>query len=246
MLLTTIIVFTVLGSVGSVLVAALFLIFPNRIQNKLLPVLVSFATGALLGAAFLRLIPHAIEESSGYSVSLTVLLGIILFFLLEKLVLWRHCHEADCHVHNASGVLILIGDSFHNFIDGIIIAAAFFIDIWFGIATSISIISHEIPQEVGDFAILLNNNFSRKKACSLNIISGFSALAGGVMAYFFMMQIHSAIPFIMAVSAASFIYIAVGDLMQGMAQHYTIRDTIFQLTLMLAGIFTIVLFDTHG
>jgi len=245
MLLTYIIIFSLLGSLGSVLISGLFLIFPNKIQNKLLPGLVSYATGALLGAAFLRLIPHAIEESTGFDVSASVLGGILLFFLLEKLVLWRHCHETDCDVHNASGPLILIGDSFHNFVDGVVIAAAFYIDIWFGIATSISIISHEIPQEVGDFAILLSNNYSKKKAFSLNILSGLSAVVGGLLAYFFMQEIHSAVPFIMAVSASSFIYIAVGDLMQGMAQNYTLRDTTLQLILMFTGIGTILLLDFH-
>ena len=245
MLLTYIIIFSLLGSLGSVLFSGLFLIFPNKIQNKLLPALVSYATGALLGAAFLRLIPHAIEESTGFDVSASVLGGILLFFLLEKLVLWRHCHETDCDVHNASGPLILIGDSFHNFVDGVVIAAAFYIDIWFGIATSISIISHEIPQEVGDFAILLSNNYSKKKAFSLNILSGLSAVVGGLLAYFFMQEIHSAVPFIMAVSASSFIYIAVGDLMQGMAQNYTLRDTTLQLILMFTGIGTILLLDFH-
>ena len=245
MLLTYIIIFSILGSIGSVLISGLFLIFPNKIQNKLLPGLVSYATGALLGAAFLRLIPHAIEESTGFDVSASVLGGILLFFLLEKLVLWRHCHETDCDVHNASGPLILIGDSFHNFVDGVVIAAAFYIDIWFGIATSISIISHEIPQEVGDFAILLSNNYSKKKAFSLNILSGLSAVVGGFLAYFFMQEIHSAVPFIMAISASSFIYIAVGDLMQGMAQNYTLRDTTLQLILMFTGIGTILLLDFH-
>ncbi|MFQ6610201.1 MAG: ZIP family metal transporter [Fidelibacterota bacterium] len=245
MLLTYIIIFSLLGSLGSVLISGLFLISPNKIQNKLLPGLVSYATGALLGAAFLRLIPHAIEESAGFDVSASVLGGILLFFLLEKLVLWRHCHETDCHVHNASGLLILIGDSFHNFVDGVVIAAAFYIDIWFGIATSVSIISHEIPQEVGDFAILLSNNYSKKKAFSLNILSGLSAVVGGLLAYFFMQEIHSVVPFIMAVSASSFIYIAVGDLMQGMAQNYTLRDTTLQLSLMFAGIGTIILLDVH-
>ncbi|NQU67038.1 MAG: ZIP family metal transporter [Candidatus Marinimicrobia bacterium] len=245
MLLSYIIAFSFLGSLGSVLISGLFLVFPDRIQNKLLPGLVSYATGAMLGAAFLRLIPHAIEESTGSQVSAMVLAGIVLFFVLEKLVLWRHCHETDCHVHNASGPLILIGDSFHNFVDGVVIAAAFFIDVRFGIATSISIISHEIPQEVGDFAILLSNNYSKKKAFSLNIISGLSAVVGGILAYYFMLEIQSAIPLIMAVSASSFIYIAVGDLMQGMAQNYTLRDTTFQLLLMLAGIGTILVLDVH-
>ncbi len=246
MLLATIIIFSLLGSIGAILVASLFLVFPDRIQNRLLPALVSYATGALLGAAFLRLIPHALNSISGFNVSATVMVSILFFFILEKLVLWRHCHETDCSVHNASGPLILIGDAFHNLVDGVVIAAAFMHSVPLGIATSVSIISHEIPQEVGDFAILLNNNYSKKKAFGLNIISGLSALVGSVTAYFFMVEIQSATPYIMALSAGSFIYIAIGDLMPGLNKSNTARDGIVQTLLLLAGIGTILMMHNHG
>jgi zinc and cadmium transporter len=245
MILFYIIIFSVLGSIGAIIVAALFLTFPNRIQFKLLPGLISYATGALLGAAFIRLIPHSLELLDGEIVMSVVLLGIVIFFILEKLVLWRHCHKVNCEVHDASGPLILIGDAFHNFVDGVVITAAFLVSIPVGIATSISIISHEIPQEVGDFAILINNKYSKMKAFGLNIIAGFTSLIGALAAYFFMLKIQSSIGYIMALSASSFIYIAIGDLMPGLSNKNSLKQTISQVFLLLCGIGTIIIFNHH-
>jgi zinc and cadmium transporter len=242
MLLTYIIIFSVLGSVGAIIVAGLFLTFPDKIQNKLIPFMVSYATGTLLGSAFLGLIPEAMERLSPAKVSGTVLGGIILFFILEKLVIWRHCHHDECiDDHHTSGGLILIGDAFHNFVDGVIISVAFITSIPLGIATAFSVISHEIPQEVGDFVILLKNKYSRKKAFGLNIISGLTAVVGALLGYFFIGGMKSIIPYIMALSASSFIYIAIGDLIPELHKHSKIKAGMIQLSLMLLGILTIFL-----
>ncbi len=238
MILPYIIFFSILGSLGAIILASLLLLFPSKIWKVILPGLISYATGTLLGAAFLGLIPHALNTLPSKTVFMTVLGGLILFFLLEKIVLWRHCHDTDCHVHEASGSLILIGDAFHNFIDGIVIAAAFITSIPLGMATAFSVITHEIPQEVGDFAILLKNNYSKQKAFGLNIISGLSAALGGILAYFFMEWINITTPYIMGIASASFIYIAIGDLIPHLHEQNKIKDSLIQTILIIAGIMT--------
>jgi len=204
--------------------------------------LISYATGTLLGAAFLGLIPHALNDIPASAALSAVLGGIVLFFVLEKLVLWRHCHEERCEIHGTAGPLILIGDALHNFIDGVVIAAAFLTSIPLGIAASLAVISHEVPQEVGDFAILLESGYSRARAFLYNIISGLTALLGAVLAYLFLIGVKIAIPYIMALSAASFIYIATADLFPTLHRYANPKHGLRQLALMLAGIGTIVLF----
>src|SRR5688572_8196912 len=169
---------TVLGGVLSVLVAGLFLLMPERRRIAALPHLISFATGALLGAALLNLLPRAIEGAGMdqiHLVGLALVGGIFAFFILEKFVLWRHCHQENCEPHSptqrerdqASGTLILAGDAIHNALDGVLIAAAFLTDVRLGIVTSIAVIAHEIPQEIGDFAILLHSGMPRARAFTL-------------------------------------------------------------------------------
>ena len=242
MLLGWIMVFSILGSVGSIAGAALLLLFPEGTRGTLMPCLLSYATGTLLGAAFLGMIPHGLQQATALEVSGTVLAGIVLFFVLEKLIIWRHCHEEKCEVHAAAGPLILIGDAFHNFVDGFVIAAAFLTSIPLGIAASLAVIAHEIPQEVGDFAILLENGYSRTRALALNMLSSLTTLPGAVIAYFFLGATQEAIPFILALSAASFIYIAVADLVPILHRQVGITSTLRQLGLILAGIGTIALF----
>jgi zinc and cadmium transporter len=149
--------FSVLGSVGAIAGAALLLFFQEGTRKILLPCLLSYAIGTLLGAAFLGMIPNALEQNTALAISGTVLAGIVIFFVLEKIIIWRHCHEVECEAHGSAGPLILIGDAFHNFVDGFVIAAAFLTSVPLGIAASLAVIAHEIPQEVGDFAILLEN-----------------------------------------------------------------------------------------
>ena len=243
MLLSWIIVFSILGSVGAIFGAAMLLSFPAKMRTTLLPCLLSYATGTLLGAAFLGMIPKSMQQATALSVSSTILGGIVVFFFLEKMIIWRHCHDAECEVHSSAGPLILIGDAFHNFVDGFVIAAAFLTSIPLGIAASLAVIAHEIPQEVGDFAILLESGYSRMRALVLNMLSSLTTLPGALIAYFYLGTTMEAVPYILAISAASFIYIAVADLVPSMHHQIGIKSAAQQLILILAGIATIAYFQ---
>jgi zinc and cadmium transporter len=237
--------FSVLGSIGAVAGAALFLFFPEGIRKVLVPCLVSYATGTLLGAAFLGMIPAGLKLAPAFMVTATVLAGIVLFFVLEKLVLWRHCHDSECEVHGRAGPLILVGDAFHNFVDGVVISAAFLTSFPLGIVTSLAVIAHEVPQEVGDFAILLDNGYGRMKAFFLNGLSAATTLPGAMLAYFWLEETRAVVPYVLAISAASFIYIATADLIPGLHRQATPAASLRQLVLLLAGIGTIAIFH-HG
>ena len=234
--------FSVLGSLGAIAGAALLLLFRESTRKTLLPCLLSYAIGTLLGAAFLGMIPNALQQNTALAISGTVLAGIVIFFVLEKLIIWRHCHDAECEVHGAAGPLILVGDAFHNFVDGFVIAAAFLTSVPLGIAASLAVIAHEIPQEVGDFAILLENGYSKTRALVLNLLSSLTTLPGAVIAYFFLGATREAVPFILALSAASFIYIAIADLVPGLHRQVGLKPVITQLALILTGIGTIAAF----
>lgn len=238
-------VFSLLGSVGAIGGAALILLFPDTMRKRLLPCLLSYATGTLLGAAFLGMIPKSMQQAPPLNISITILAGIVMFFLLEKILLWRHCHDEDCEIHSQAGPLILIGDAFHNFVDGLVIAAAFLTSIPMGIATSLAVIAHEIPQEVGDFAILLHSGYEKMRALVLNFLSSLTTLLGATAAYYFLAETRQLVPYILAVSAASFIYIAVADLVPGLHKSTGLKATVLQVTLILAGIGTIALFRFH-
>lgn len=241
-MLLWIIGFSVLGSIGAVAGAALMLLFPEGIRWTLVPCLISYAAGTLLGAAFLGMIPAGLGQAPATAIMATVLAGMVLFFVLEKFVLWRHCHEGECEVHGRAGPLILIGDAFHNFVDGVVIAAAFLTSIPLGIAAALAVIAHEVPQEVGDFAILLDNGYGRTKALVLNSLSAASTLPGSVVAFFWLGEMREAVPYILALSAASFIYIATADLIPALHRQTTPVASLRQLVLLLAGIGTIAFF----
>ncbi len=243
MLLTWIIVFSILGSIGAISGAALLLTFPAQMRETLLPGLLSYATGTLLGAAFLGMLPESMEQIPASFASATVLAGILLFFLLEKMIIWRHCHETECQVHSSAGPLILIGDAFHNFVDGFVIAAAFIISVPLGITASLAVIAHEIPQEVGDFAILLNSGYTKKRALTLNTLSSLATLPGAVIAYYFLSDTKEAVPYILALSAASFIYIAIADLVPCLHRQIGLKPTLIQFVLVVAGVGTIAIFQ---
>ena len=259
-LLLWIIGFSLLGGIASVILASSFLLLSENTRNFAVPHLVSFAVGALLGASFLGLLPHALEHEHAidpHDIGLTLLLGLLSFFILEKLVLWRHCHHDHCdghlpeitdqtkHQHNqAAGTLILIGDTIHNFVDGILIAAAFMTDIHLGIVTALAIAAHEIPQELGDFVILLHSGFNRKKALLYNILSSLGTVAGALLAYFAIEGMHHILPYILVVAASSFIYIAVADLIPGLHDKVKPSETLQQVLLIAAG--TIFIFITHS
>lgn len=244
-MLLWIITFSALCSVGAVAGSALFLLFPENIRKILVPGLISYATGTLLGAAFLCMIPAALKLAPAIDVTTAVLSGMVLFFVLEKLVLWRHCHDNACEAHGRAAPLILVGDAVHNFVDGVVIATAFLTSIPLGVATSLAVIAHEIPQEVGDFAILLNNGYGRAKALILNTLSAAATVPGALFAYFWLSETRAVVPYVLAISAASFIYIATADLIPGLHKQVTMTDSLRQLILLLAGIVTIVIFN-HG
>ena len=212
-------------------------------------VLISYAIGALLGAAFLEILPHALEHGDAHRMTSTVLFGILVFFVLEKLVLWRHCHHDHCEAHDAhapthdhgrSGLLILIGDTFHNFVDGILIAAAFLESTQLGIVTALAIIAHEIPQEVGDYLILLHSGYSRARALAFNLLSSLATLVGAMLAYFALSQLTEWIPTLLGLAAASMIYVAVADLIPSLHKRTELKATLQQISLIGLGVASIV------
>ena len=242
--LTWIISASLLGGVLSVSAAAL-LAFSAR--AAWVPVLVSYAIGALLGAVFLDILPHAFELTRNIEhMAATILLGIMLFFVLEKLVLWRHCHHDTCeahgtvpppaHDHGRSGMMIMVGDTFHNFVDGILIAAAFLADVQLGVVTALAIIAHEIPQEVGDFLILLHSGYSKRQALIFNLVSSVATLVGALLGYFALQDMQEWVPFILGIAAASMLYVAVADLIPGLHKRTELQATLQQVTLIGLGI----------
>ena len=283
--LTWIILSSLLGGVLSVSLAALFAL---NVRTTWVPMLVSYAIGAMLGAVFLEILPHAFSLAGDVeSVSATLLLGLLLFFVLEKLVIWRHCHGDHCEVHamhteencpvthlelvtqdagfkykavaiqqpsallshghihshghdgGRSGLMIMIGDTFHNFIDGILIAAAFTADIKLGVVTALAIIAHEIPQEVGDFLILLHSGYSKKQALIFNLVSSVATMVGGLIAYYALQYVQSWIPVILGLAASSLLYVAVADLIPGLHRRTELKATLAQILLISVGVSTI-------
>lgn len=239
-ILTGILLASLLGGVLSITVAAAFAM---SARAEWVPMLVSYAIGALLGAVFLEILPHAFELTKSIeNTAATILLGILLFFVMEKLVLWRHCHVQECeahvpaHDHGRSGMMIMVGDTFHNFVDGIIIAAAFLADFQIGVVTALAIIAHEIPQEVGDFLILLHSGYSKRQAFMLNLLSSLATVVGGVIAYFMLQSMRDWIPFFLGIAAASMIYVAVADLIPGLHKRPELQATLQQALLIGLGI----------
>ncbi len=232
------------GGVISVCAAAFALV----LRAAWIPTLVSFAIGALLGAAFLEVIPHAFENGDPHTVAMSILGGILVFFLLEKLLLWRHSHDHDeqshTHDHGRSGTLIVVGDTIHNFLDGILIAAAFLQSTQLGIITALAIVAHEIPQEVGDFLILLNSGYSKTKAFVLNMLSSCATLVGGVLGYYALQVVADWTPVLLGIVAASMIYVAVADLIPGLHRRPELRATLSQTLLIGLGIGCIALTRT--
>ena len=265
-------------------------------RKSAVAMLISYAIGAMLGAVFLEILPEAINATvkNGGSVqatTTTVLFGILLFFGLEKLVIWRHCHGDHCEVHaihteedcpethpeanlttkyravsvkqpsisahshahshalnhsgdhdgGRSGMMVMIGDTFHNFVDGILIASAFMVDIKVGIVTSAAIIAHEIPQEVGDFLILLHSGYSKQQAFLFNLVSSFATVVGGTIAYFALQHVQTWAPTILGFAASSMLYVAVADLIPSLHKRTELRATISQLSLIACGVGSIAL-----
>ena len=278
--LAWIILSSLLGGILSVSLAALFAL---SLRTAWIPMLVSYAIGAMLGAVFLEILPHAFAEAGSVeNISATLLLGLLVFFVLEKLVIWRHCHGDHCEVHaihtehncpdnhvsqdgskfrvvtnstpsivhghshshhqhdsGRSGMMIMIGDTFHNFVDGVLIAAAFLLDVKLGMVTALAIISHEIPQEVGDFLILLHSGYTKKQAFIFNLVSSLATLVGGLIAYFSLQYVMGWIPYILGLAAASMLYVAVADLIPSLHKRTELKATVSQVLLIALGVCTI-------
>jgi len=278
-----IILATVLGGVLSALAASLFLLVPENKRVHWVPHLVSFAIGALLAAALLDLLPEAISKAGAANASqvgLTLLVGLLVFFVLEKLVLWRHCHHDTCEGHQveepnqhrfvlaaghqhshqhghghgaahghdhqrqaAAGWMILFGDGLHNLLDGVLIAAAFMTDVHLGVVTSVAVVIHEIPQEVGDLAILLHSGMTRRKALLLNLITSLTSVVGGVIAFFALGTALHVLPYAITLASASFLYIAVADLIPGLHRRVDAESAVQQFALITCGVLLIGLME---
>ena len=242
-LLATALGLSLLGSCGGLLVASSLVMFPDRVRSRLVPWLVSYAVGALLGVALLALLPEALAELPAQAVFGTLLAGILVFFVLEKLVLLRHCHTDDCNVHGAAAPLVFVGDAFHNFLDGAIICTAVLTSVPLGINTAIAVAAHEIPQEVGDVAVLLAAGYSRARALLLNVVTGISGIVGAILAFGAVEIVPGLRPYVLAVSSASLLYIAMSDLIPDLHRGEIDANGLRQVLLIAAGIGTVVLFE---
>lgn len=277
--------------IGGFLSVSLAAVFALNLRTQWIPMLVSYAIGAMLGAVFLEILPHALSEAKSIeTVTISLLFGLLTFFLLEKLVIWRHCHGNHCevhamhteencpehhpekiqnsanptvkfkaveknspqifaahanhhhaHDHGRSGMMIMVGDTFHNFIDGILIAAAFMVDIKLGLVTALAIIAHEIPQEVGDFLILLHSGYKKRQALTFNLVSSVATMLGGLIAYFSLQSLQGWIPVILSLAAASLLYVAVADLIPGLHKKTELKATLGQVLLIAFGVATVAL-----
>lgn len=264
-----VLLFTVAGSLLSVCAAGTYLLLPARLRELSLEYLVSFAIGMLLGAGFLHLLPEALAHGNSIDALMgTALFAVLTFFVLEKGLIWRHHHHhhhgqhahgdghADGHGTGAghagaaaatpAGTLILIGDSFHNFLDGILVAAAFRANFDLGVVTALAVIAHEIPQELGDFAILLHSGYSRLRAFVFNLLTSLMMILGATVAWFALAMVERLIPYVLAFTAASFIYVAVSDLMPTLNRRLAVREIALQILLIGAGLGCNLLLHAEG
>jgi len=232
---------SLLGGLGGLLVASGVLLIRDPFRAKLIPWLVSYAVGALLGISMMGLLPESLESLPAARVFATLLGGILLFFILEKLVLWRHCHTHDCEVHESTVASVMIGDTFHNFVDGAVIAAAVLTSVPLGVSTAVAVAAHEIPQEIGDFAILLHAGYSRRKALLLNVLSALASAAGAIAAFMAFDIVPRTLPYFLVLAASSFLYVAMADLIPGLHRGRTDASSLRQIILIALGIATMVL-----
>jgi zinc and cadmium transporter len=218
----------------------------DKVLNRILLILIGLSAGALMGGALLHLLPEAVEQTTGLDVYLLVLVGFILFFLIEKVLHWRHCHKGHCDVHTFH-YMNLVGDSIHNFIDGLIMAASYVVSLPLGITTTIAIATHEIPQEIGDFGVLLYGGFSKKKAIVLNFVVALTAVFGGIVGFFISSFVENIVIYILPFAAGGFIYIAATDLVPEIRKELDMRKYMATLVVFICGIlimyFTKIFFE---
>jgi len=227
-----ILIFTLINGLLA-FVGALSFLLSKKSLNKIIPFLVAFAIGALLGGALFHFIPEAIEELKLIWTVLLAALGFGLFYLIERFLHWHHCKHGECPKHHFT-YLILIGDGVHNFIDGLIIAASFIISIPIGIISSIIILLHELPQEIGDFGVLIHGGFSRTKALVYNFLSQLTAVLGGVLGFYLIGLQEQAI-YLLPIAAGGFLYIALVDLIPEVFKEKNKMQAVLNVLLILLG-----------
>jgi len=208
----------------------------DKLLDKIVLFLVSLSAGALMGGAFLHLLPESVELREGLDVFLFVLIGFALFFLIEKVLHWRHCHKGECQVHTFT-YMNLIGDSIHNFIDGLIMATSFVISIPLGMTTTMAIALHEIPQEIGDFGVLIYGGFTKKKALVLNFLTALTAVLGGLIGFFISNMVENVKLFILPFAAGGFLYIAASDLIPEIRKETSLKKSMIYFGIFILGIF---------
>jgi len=232
---------SILGSLGGVIVASSFLLLGETLRTRLVPWLVSYAVGTLVGVALIALVPEALAELPARPAMFTMVVGILSFFLLEKAVIWRHCHDDEaCHVHTTAASLVIVGDACHTFVDGAVIAAAVLTSVPLGITTALAVAAHEIPQEVGDVAILLRAGYSRLRAFTLNLLAGAGGILGAVAMIAAGRALPQALPYVLAFAAGNFLYVAMADLIPDLHRGGNVGGA-RQVLLIAAGVITIAL-----
>ena len=232
---------SILGSLGGVIVASTFLLLGEKLRGRLVPWLISYAVGTLVGVALLALVPEALSSLPARPAMLTMAGGILSFFLLEKAVIWRHCHDdEECHVHSTAASLVIIGDAFHTFVDGAVIGAAVLTSVPLGLTTALAVAAHEIPQEVGDVAILLRAGYSRMRAFTLNVLAGVGGILGAGAMLLASRIVPQALPYVLAFAAGNFLYVAMADLIPDLHRGNAVGGA-RQFLLIAAGIVTIAL-----
>jgi len=231
---------SILGSLGGVIVASSFLLLGETLRTRLVPWLVSYAVGTLVGVALISLVPESLAELPARPAMFTMVLGILAFFLLEKAVIWRHCHDDEtCHVHSSAASLVIVGDAFHTFVDGAVIAAAVLTSVPLGLTTALAVAAHEIPQEVGDVAILLRAGYSRMRAFTLNVLAGAGGILGAIVMVLAGRALPQMLPYVLAFAAGNFLYVAMADLIPDL--HRGGVGGARQVLLIAAGVMTIAL-----
>lgn len=230
-----------MGSLGGLLLASSLLLFKTGLRARLVSWLISYAVGTLLGVALLALVPEALVSLDASIALGTLLAGIVTFFVLEKLVIWRHCHIDGCEVHHgAAAPLILIGGGVHTFADGAIIAAAVMTSVPLGLSTALAVIAHEIPHEVSDFAILLGAGYSRRRALARNLVSGATGVIGALLMFGAAGLAPAALPYVLAFAAGNFLYVAMSDLIPDLHRGGLESGAFRQIMMMALGIGTIL------
>lgn len=232
---------SLLGGFGGLAIASSLLLVPQRLRDRLVPWLVSYAVGALLGVALLELLPQALLALDARRVFGTLLVGILGFFVLEKLALWRHCHTHECEVHGSAVPLVLIGDAAHNFLDGAVIGAAAITSIPLAVSTAVAVLAHEIPHEIGDFAILLHAGYGRGRALLFNAASALTGVGGAILAVLFLDAVPRLEPYVLSIATASFLYVAMADLIPDLHRGTFDDNPVRQVLLVGAGVGTVLL-----